>query len=281
MKLIADSGSTKTDWRLLSEGEVVSEFETEGVNPYFKSNEEIVKLLKHKVLPKIIDGSQILEIYFYGAGCSSKVKKEQLTNDFKQVFANAVVNIKHDLLGATIASCGNKKGIVAILGTGSNSCLFDSENIVKEQNSLGYILGDEGAGSNIGKRVLIDFLYGQTPEYITNKMKQELNLSKETILDNVYKQPLPNKYLASFVKWISSYVKDEEYLQQLILNSFDAFFTTHIIKYDNYKNINLNVVGSVGYYFKDFLNIIASNHDMKLGKVIKKPIDGLVEYHAK
>lgn len=281
MKLIADSGSTKTDWRLLSEGKVVSGFETEGVNPYFKSSEEVLKLLKYQVVTQLTDETEVLEIYFYGAGCSSEIKNKKLAEDFKQVFINASIYIKHDLLGAAIASCGNEKGIVAILGTGSNSCLFDGSNIIEEQNSLGYILGDEGAGSNIGKRLLIDFLYGRTPEHITKKMKQELKLSKEVILDNVYKRPLPNKYLASFVEWISLSIKEDEYLQRVVLRSFDEFFITHLIRYEDYKNINLNVVGSIGYHFKEYLYIVAFKHDMKLGKVIKKPIDGLIEYHTK
>ncbi len=281
MKLVADSGSTKTDWRVISEGEVTSEFETEGINPYFKSNEDIVKLLKYQVVTQLVDENEILEVYFYGAGCSSEVKNKQLAESFREVFINAKVSIKHDLLGAAIASCGNEKGIVAILGTGSNSCLFDGQRIAKEQNSLGYILGDEGAGSNIGKRLLIDFLYGRTPEHITKKMNEELEVSKETILDNVYKQPLPNRYLASFVEWISQYIQEDEYLQRVVLRSFDEFFITHLIRYEDYKNIDLNVVGSIGYHFKEYLYIVAFKHDMKLGKVIKKPIDGLVEYHAK
>ncbi|MCT4582815.1 MAG: hypothetical protein N4A35_15495 [Flavobacteriales bacterium] len=281
MKLVADSGSTKTDWRVIEAGEVVSEFETEGINPYFKSSEEIIKLLKYQVVTQLADETEILAVYFYGAGCSSESKNQQLAEDFKKVFINADVNIKHDLLGAAIASCGNEKGIVAILGTGSNSCLFDGQKILKEQNSLGYILGDEGAGSNIGKRLLIDFLYGRTPDHITIKMKEELNLSKNVILDHVYKQALPNRYLASFVEWISLYIKEDEYLQRVVLRAFDEFFITHLIRYEDYKNIDLNIVGSIGYHFKEYLYIVAFKHDMKLGKVIKKPIDGLVEYHSK
>lgn len=281
MKLVADSGSTKTDWRVISEGKVLTGFETEGINPYFKSSDDIVKLLKYQVIPQITDETEILEIYFYGAGCSSKLKNEQLSQDFQQVFINASVSIKHDLTGAAIAACGNEKGIVAILGTGSNSCLFDGNEITQEQNSLGYILGDEGAGSNIGKRLIIDFLYGRTPDHITQKMKEELKLTKDVVLDNVYKQPLPNRYLASFVEWISLYIKEDEYLQRVVLRSFDEFFITHLLRYDDYKNLNLNVVGSIGYHFKEYLYIVAFKHDMKLGNVIKKPIEGLIKYHSK
>jgi N-acetylglucosamine kinase-like BadF-type ATPase len=279
MKLIADSGSTKTDWKLIANSEVIASFQTEGLNPFFKSKEKIVEVLETKVVPNLKDASSVLEVNFYGAGCSSNAKKEELKQAFQSVFKTAIINIAHDLLGAAIALCGNNAGIVAILGTGSNSCLFDGANITEEQNSLGYILGDEGAGSNIGKQLMIDFLYQNMPAHIHQSLKGEFNLSKEIILDKVYKEPLPNRFLASFLNWVGEHIDEEDYLQTLVLNAFDDFFKTHLINYSNYREHPINVVGSVGYFFKEYLHIIAFKYEVKIGKVIKAPIDGLVDYH--
>ena len=281
MKLIADSGSTKTDWRLISNKEVIASFQTEGLNPYFKSAEDILTILENEVSPNIKDIAAVLEIHFYGAGCSSVEKNAILENVFQSVFKFAAINIEHDMLGAAIALCGNKKGIAVILGTGSNSCVFDGNKIIVEQNSLGYILGDEGAGSNIGKQLITDFLYQKMPVHISVQLQEHFNLSKEVILDKIYKQPLPNRYLASFLKWIGEHIDEEEYLQQLVLDSFDLFFTKHIINYSNYKDYLIHIVGSVGSYFKEYLHIIAFKHQVKLGRVIKTPIEGLVDFHLK
>ncbi len=279
MKLIADSGSTKTDWRLIANSEVIASFQTEGLNPFFKSREEIVKVLETEVVLMVSTPASVLEINFYGAGCSSNEKKEELKQVFQSVFKDAIINIAHDLLGAAIALCGNDSGIVAILGTGSNSCVFDGSKIIEEQNSLGYILGDEGAGSNIGKQLMIDFLYQNMPAHIHQSLKEEFNLSKEIILDKVYKEPLPNRFLASFLKWVGEHIDEEDYLQTLVLGAFDNFFKTHLINYSNYREYSINIVGSVGYFFKEYLHIIAFKYEVKIGKIIKAPIDGLVDYH--
>ncbi len=281
MKLIADSGSTKTDWRLIQEGEVIAEFETEGINPYLKTREAILDLLKDLATRYIKTLENIDVIYFYGAGCALPEKKEQLANCFQTIFSTAKVYVYHDLLGAAIATCGNKAGVVAILGTGSNSCVFDGTQIIAEQNSLGYVLGDEGAGSQIGKLLLKDFLYQQMPIALAKQLQADFNLNKASVLDNVYKKPFPNRYMASFVKWIGNYIEKEEYLQRLVLKAFDDFFATHLTKYDVSNELPVNVVGSVGYYFKEYLYITAFKYEMKIGRIIQKPIDRLVEFNLK
>lgn len=281
MKLIADSGSTKTDWRLISGREVVASFQTEGLNPYFNSSADILSVVEHEVLQHIKDPNEVVAIYFYGAGCSSEEKNSAIKNVFQAIFKAATIAIQHDLLGAAIALCGKEKGIAVILGTGSNSCVFDGEKIIAEQQSLGYILGDEGAGVAIGKQLLTDFLYQKMPVHVSVQLKEHFNLSKEVILDRIYKQPLPNRYLASFVKWIGEHITEEDYLQTLVLTAFDHFFTTHIINYPSYKSYPIHVVGSVGYYFSEYLHIIAFKHEINLGKILKVPIDGLIEFHSK
>lgn len=280
MKLIADSGSTKTDWRLISGESVLTSFQTEGLNPYFKSSEEIRKVIENEVIPNINTPFSISNIHFYGAGCSSCEKNKMLESVFQSFFNSSEISIKHDLLGAAIALCGDNKGIVIILGTGSNSCVFNGCEITEEQNALGYILGDEGAGSNIGKQLLIDFLYQNMPVHISVQLQEVFQLSKEEILENVYKKPLPNRYLASFLNWIGKHIDNEEYLQELVLNAFDNFFKTHLINYTNYEAYKINAVGSVAYFFKEYLHIIAFKYNVKIGNVIKAPIDGLVDYHS-
>ncbi len=280
MKLIADSGSTKTDWRLLSNGGVIASFSTEGLNPYFKNTAEIQHVLKLEVFSKIEAVNTISEIYFYGAGCSSESKNVVVLKAFENVFLNTkTIEINHDLLGAAIALCGNEKGIVAILGTGSNSCIYDGERILEEQNSLGYILGDEGAGSFIGKQLMIDYLYGKIPQDLSHNLEMEFDLSKESILDRVYKQKLPNRYLASYMKWIGKHIKEEEYLQELVKNAFEIFIKEHILNYNIVKEISFNCVGSVGFYFQDLLKEVVENNNLKMGKVIQSPIEGMIDFH--
>jgi len=281
MKLIADSGSTKTDWRLISKGEVLASFNTEGLNPYFKNTKEIQNVLELEVLAHVEEVSKVAEIYFYGAGCSSVSKNEIVLSAFKNVFKKTkIIEINHDLLGAAIALCGNKKGIVSILGTGSNSCVFDGIKIVEEQNSLGYILGDEGAGSFIGKQLMIDYLYHKTPQNLSLNLENEFNLSKDLILDKIYKQKLPNRYLASFMKWIAIHIKEETYLQELVKNAFELFIIQHILNYKNHKDLPFNSVGSVGFYFKEYLQEVAEKHKLTIGKVIQSPIDGMVVFYS-
>ncbi len=282
MKLIADSGSTKTDWRLLSNGGVIASFSTEGLNPYFKNTKEILEVLESEVLPYIEEVSKVSEIYFYGAGCSSESKNRIVLNAFKNVFKKAkTIEINHDLLGAAIALCGDKKGIVTILGTGSNSCVFDGYKIVEEQNSLGYILGDEGAGSFIGKQLMIDYLYGKIPQKLSDNLEKEFSLTKELILDKVYKQKLPNRYLAGFMPWIGVNIEKEHYLQSLVKNAFELFIGQHILSYSNYRGLPLNSVGSVGFYFQKYLKEVAEKQELTLGKVIQSPIDGMIEFYSK
>lgn len=282
MKLIADSGSTKTDWRLVLNGKVIQEISTEGINPYLKSNVDIINILKNNLANKIIDSHKIRFIYFYGAGCSSIDKNIELKNIFKTIFTNSEVNIYHDLLGAAIATCGNKEGITAILGTGSNSCYFDGKKIIAEQHSLGFILGDEGSGTIIGKKLLTDFIYKKNiPDNLHKKLITDYKLTKEEILNNVYTKPYPNKYLSSFSKWVGKNIKNEEYLQNLVTNEFDDFFYKHITKYKCFNNNKINIVGSVGFYFKEYLTKVANKYNLNLYKVIQKPITGLVEYHSK
>jgi len=282
MILIADSGSTKTDWRLLKQGKIIASFQTIGLNPFFKTSKEITQVLQAIVQKHIPSLDEVQTIYFYGAGCSSIPKNQLVLKAFRQVFApTTTIHIQHDLLGAAIALCGNQKGIVSILGTGSNSCVFDGKKITQEQVSLGYILGDEGSGATIGKQLITDYLYGVLPDYLSQSFKEKYNLSKEYILDRVYKEPLPNRFLASFMPWISEHIATEAYLQYLVKSAFTDFIQKHILAYQESKELPLNSVGSVGFYFQQQLKEVAKEQGIAIGNIIKSPIDGMVKFYTK
>lgn len=281
MILIADSGSTKTDWRLIVDKDNVQEAYTEGLNPYFKTTEEVQQTINDVLLLQFITKNpmEIDAVYFYGAGCSSDDKKEIIATALKSVFTNANIVVEHDLLGAALGVCGTQAGIAAILGTGSNSCYFDGEKVVENIPALGYVLGDEGSGAYIGKEVLKGYLNKEMDDAVLQKFELKFKPSLEGILDRVYKEALPNRYFASFAKWVGEEVENEKYLQEIVRKALDAFFKKHICKYENHTELPLNVVGSIGYHFMHILHQVGENYNVKLGKVIKSPISGLVKHH--
>lgn len=278
-KLIADSGSTKTDWVLVQDGKVIKKVKTIGLNPYLNTKESVISALRNELLVEFATSeiTNTAQIYFYGAGCSTEDKKKIIYDSIHCFFPLAEVHIEHDLIGAAMALCGSEKGIAVILGTGSNSCFYDGKAIVKNVVSLGYILGDEGSGCYIGKQLISDFLNEEMPDELSEHLRKDLGLCKDQIFDNVYKKPRPNRYLASFTKWIDNYYGQFDYLNELIKRSFNDFFVKNIIKYDDYQKYPINVVGSVGFRFQNELSEIAKLHGCKLGKVIKSPIEGLIE----
>ncbi|MGE0561552.1 MAG: BadF/BadG/BcrA/BcrD ATPase family protein [Flavobacteriales bacterium] len=277
MKLIADSGSTKTDWRLVDSNNKIESFQTIGFNPYHISNDEILAELNKSTLKSV--KQEIKEVVFYGAGCSSPAKSNEIKKALQQFFIQATVSVDHDLLAAARALCGHGKGMVAILGTGSNTCLFDGENITANVSALGYILGDEGSGSYIGKTFIQALLNKELSKEMEDNFKQQYNLTLTDVLDAVYKKPLPNRFLAQFAKFIYENKTSPE-ITTLIENCFQAFFEKHICKYENYQQYPLNIVGSIGFVFKNEIENVAKNYNVKIGKVIKQPIDELVKFHS-
>ena len=281
MILIADSGSTKTDWRLIIDKDNIQEAYTEGLNPYFKTTEQVQQTINDVLLVQFITKNpmEIDAVYFYGAGCSSDDKREIIESALKSVFKNAIIVVEHDLLGAAIGVCGTQPGIAAILGTGSNSCYFDGEKVIENFPALGYVLGDEGSGAYIGKEVLKGYLNKEMEGAILQKFEMKFQPSLEEILDRVYKEALPNRYFASFAKWVGEEVENEIYLQEIVRSALDSFFKKHICKYEKHSELPLNVVGSIGYHFMHILHQVAEKNNVKLGKVIKSPISGLLKYH--
>lgn len=278
MIIIADGGSTKTNWCLLNEDQKRIYFNTEGYNPYFSSTDYIVNSLRNN-LPADLNIAGITELYYYGAGCSTPEKVGIVVDAMKIVFTAAKVSVGHDLLAAARALLGVEAGFAAILGTGTNTCLYDGQDITLNIDSLGYFLGDEGSGSFIGKRLLRDYMRGFMPGNLQEVFYETYKLSDEDILDNLYNKPLPNRFCASFSKFIYDNNNYVEYTRDVVGEAFRAFFNNLVSRYPDYQKYSLNCVGSVGYNFRDILAEVANEYGMKVGKIIRSPIDDLVHYH--
>ena len=277
MILIADGGSTKSSWCQLDENGNRVYFNTEGYNPDFMKSEAIIASLD-KSLPETLPRETVTQVHYYGAGVSNARKEEIVAAAMRRIFPRAKVKADHDLLAAAHALLGDKPGFAAILGTGTNSCLYDGKKVVHNVDSLGYFLGDEGSGSFIGKRLLRDYLRGLLPDGLQEIFQQEFNLTREDILDRLYNQPLPNRFLASFGKF--TYDNNNiSYCREIVLQGFESFFNNIVAHYPNYQDYTFNCVGSVGYNFRDALAQVARGHGMEVGKIIRSPIDDLVAYH--
>jgi len=279
MILIADGGSTKTSWCQLSDAGQRVYFNTEGYNPDFVETPDIIASLE-KNLPDTLPTQAVREVYFYGAGVSSPAKAEVIAAALRHQFPNvSKVEVTEDLLAAARALLGHGPGFAAILGTGTNSCIYDGEKITHNVDSLGYFLGDEGSGSFLGKRLLRDYLRGLLPDGLDKALKEEYNLgSRNDIIDRLYNQPLPNRFLASFAKFAYDH-NNVSYCRQIVVEAFEAFFQNIVLHYPNYQDYTFNCIGSVGYNFRDALTQVANSHGMQVGKIIRSPIDDLVSFH--
>ena len=274
--LIADSGSTKTQWCLLT-GNKKKMISTQGISPYFLNDETLGKILSDELLPQT-GKIEIDEIFYYGTGCSNLVNISLVKRGLKKIYPSAAIKVDHDLLGAAKALCGDEKGIACILGTGSNSCYYNGKKIVKNSPGLGFILGDEGSGTYLGKKVLQYYLYNTFDAELMDKFKNKYPQTNSEILDNVYKTALPNRYLAGFVTFLIEN-RGHFMIENIIEDSINDFFFNHVYKYRESWTMPINFVGSVAYGFKDVLAEMCKDYELKLGKVIKSPMDGLIKYH--
>jgi len=277
MILIADSGSTKTDWRMIDAEGKISQARCGGINPYYHDHSTILSQIE-SVLPQI--NGDVKKIFFYGAGCSNDANNAKVHGAISTVFPDAEIKVDHDLLAAAHALCGEEKGIACILGTGANSCLYDGENIVDNVTSLGYIMADEGGGSYIGKRLLSDYLRRNMSESVSEKMKKRFELSKEDVLKQVYLEEGGSKYLASFSKFIFQNIK-EPYLYKLVYDSFSEFFEKNVMKYENHQQYKVHFTGSIAFYYSDILRQVANDKGVVVRNIIESPIAGLTLFHQK
>lgn len=280
MILVADSGSSKTDWLLSIPQQEPISFKTAGLNPYFLTEKEITKIIHDQVPDMVAYADNIEEIYFFGAGCSSPDRHEIVSNAISQLFGRAFISVDSDLLGCAYATCGREKGICCVMGTGSNISFFDGENIHDGQHGLGFVLGDEGSGTWFGKALITDFLYGNMPADVSQKFDKAYGLNKEIVIKNVYQKPNANTYLASFSRFISE-IKSTPYGQSLLERGLQEFIETNIKSYPEYHRYKCHFVGSIAYTFSEELTALCHQQGVKTGKIIKQPINDLMAFILK
>jgi len=275
--LIADSGSTKTHWCVLQNGVVLSEIFTDGINPFYQNELEIIALLDVQLIPNLPE-TTIEQIFFYGAGCSFPEKKLLVNQALVRFFSNAMIEIQSDLLAAARSLFQHEKGIACILGTGSNSCYYDGKEIVQNVSPLGFILGDEGSGAVLGKFLIADCLKNQLPEWLSEKLLDEYELTPSIILENVYKKPFPNRFLAGFTPFLLEHI-EEPSIFNLVYDAFDAFFVRNVMQYP-LEDVEVGFVGSIAHYFRDTLEIVASERGIDISEIVQNPMKGLVRFHT-
>lgn len=279
MILIADSGSTKTDWCVVENGVLVQQIFTKGTNPFFQSEEEISNEIATALLPEL-KTDEFDAVYFYGAGCGFPDKIEIVHRAIsKQLKVKGNVEVATDMLAAARGLCGREAGIACIMGTGSNSCYYDGENIVANVSPLGFILGDEGSGACLGKLMVGDLLKNQMNPELKEKFLKQFDLTPADIIDRVYRKPFPNRFLASLSPFLAQNI-NAPCVHELVLNSFKAFFKRNIMQYENYQNLKVNLIGSVAFYYKEVLAEAAEAMGIQLGTIIQSPMEGLIKYHA-
>ncbi|MFZ9846931.1 MAG: ATPase [Flavobacteriales bacterium] len=279
MIVVADMGSTKTDWSFIDTNKNIVKLSTKGFNPYFYSTEEIIVLLKPEFSKQTFNWNEITNVYFYGSGCSSKDKQRIVKNALAPFFPQADLFISHDLLASARAVCGKNKGIACILGTGANTCLYDGENIVANNPSLGFLLGDEGSGGDLGRELIKYYQYGELPKEIEEKFEKQYNINRQKLLDEVYSTKHPNAYCASFSTFVNEN-KSNPIIKQMIEERMQEFFKRHVTKYDGHQNIPINFVGSIAHYFEENLKTVAHTFNCKVGIIVKNPVDLLIAYHT-
>jgi N-acetylglucosamine kinase-like BadF-type ATPase len=277
VKLIADSGATKAEWCLLLDGKKKTII-TQGISPYFLGTAQVTELLQKELKPKL-KNTEVEEVFYYGTGCANPVNAQSIKKAILATFPGAKAEVTHDLMGAARALCGRKKGIACILGTGSNSCYFDGRRIVRNSPGLGYVLGDEGSGAYLGKKVIQYYLYGTFDDELRGRFDLSYMTNTTEILENVYKKPLPNRYLAGFCKFLAEN-RGHYMIENIIEDGLNDFFFTHLCKYKEIWNYPVHFAGSVAFGFQDVLQQLCNGYEFEMGRVIKAPMEGLTEYHS-
>ncbi|MBC7567740.1 MAG: N-acetylglucosamine kinase [Pedobacter sp.] len=275
MILVADSGSSKTDWMGYSpEGNIT--FSTKGINPYFLNANDILKIFsKKKELAAFAD--DVKEIYFFGAGCSSPDKIEVISNGISSYFTKAYVSVEHDLIGSAYATCGDKPGLTCILGTGSNISYYDGKEVHNGSHGLGYILGDEGSGTHFGRKLITSYLYNEMPADLSLDFKEMFEIDKESVITSVYQNPAPNIFLASVSRFMANRTS-HQFILNILKEGFQEFIDTNVKDYPNYKELNCHFVGSIAFYYQDILKEVCKKNQVTIGKILQKPIEGIYNY---
>jgi len=278
MILIADGGSTKVDWVAIDyTGKELFRCRTQGLNPALLSKEALSSRVKHN-FELNSKKSRVNKVYFYGAGCGTPEAEEKLKTVFQSIFNNADVAVAEDMLAAVYASSKGKEAIVCILGTGSNSCYYDTHKITSNVESLGYLLMDEASGNYFGKKLIRDFYYKNMPTDIAEDFAQKYDLSADEIKRNLYREESPNAYLGHFAEFMFDYT-DHQYMHAFLKKGFSKFFEYRILPYQKYKEVPIYFIGSIAYFFAETLKEVAAKYELKITGILRRPIDDLVQYH--
>ena len=275
MIIIADGGSTKVEWRAISETGAVKGITTPGINPVFLSEDEIFASFGEKL--SVLPADEVSEVWYYGAGLVSDETKATLCGALKRVFPAAECHAESDLMAAARSLCGREPGIACILGTGANSCLYDGTSIVANVRAGGFILGDEASGAYFGRRLLSDYIKGLLPAPVRSEMDSRFGLDYPTIVKKVYSEPMPSRYLASFAPFIREF-KHHPHITQMLRTGFDEFLRRNVAQYDTRKYA-VSFTGSIAFYFKEELQKSLAAAGMREGCIVRAPMDGLIAYH--
>jgi N-acetylglucosamine kinase-like BadF-type ATPase len=278
MILVAESGSTKTQWCIVGVDKIEFLVNTQGINPLLLSSDEIEVIIRP--VSAGIDSNDIHAVYFFGAGCSTLLSKEKIGKAIYNIFECGEIIVDSDLIAACLSMAGDKPAIIGLLGTGSNSCLWNGREIEQKVPSLGYVLGDEGGGVSIGKQLVSDFLKNQMPLNLRIKFHEKYDISVDIAIERVYQMPMPNKFLAGFAPFAECYIK-EEYCKNLVRNQFDSFIKRNILQYLRYSDLEILFCGSIAYSHMDILQEVCTELGLKIGKVVKEPINDLALYLQK
>ena len=276
MKLIAESGSTRTEWALVEDNHLVQRVFTEGLNPFFQTRREISRSVRLE-LPESFFKKKLDQVYYYGAGCSSYEKKNVLGASLVAQFKTPI-QVESDLLAAARGLFKCEAGIACILGTGSNSCFYDGKIIVKNVKAAGYILGDEGGGAVLGKLFLADLLKGLAPKELANEFHEKFRISVNDVMESVYNLPFPNRFLGTIAYFLGDYM-DNEYVYNLLTNNLRSFFNRNVCQYD-YINYPIRFVGSLAYAYPDILQEVAQEFGVEIDVIEETPMNGLIEFHS-
>ncbi|WP_439556372.1 N-acetylglucosamine kinase [Dyadobacter sp.] len=277
--LIADSGSTKTDWVITQDGLKVGAFQSAGINPFYQTSEEIIPVLNEQVIPNLT--SQVDKVFFYGAGCADEKSSRPVFDALSHcILSAAQIEVASDMLGAARGLCGREPGLACILGTGANNAFYDGEKIVHSIGSLGFWLGDEGSGSYLGKTLVVNFLQNELPSELHEKFAAAYpEINRLYVLENAYKKPYPNRFFAAFSKFIAENIADS-YMQQLVSDAFSLFTEKYILKHPNAAQYPVHFTGSVAFYYQSILKDVLASRNLQCGRILKTPLEGLVQYYA-
>lgn len=275
MLLIADSGSTKTQWEIIHNGSASSVF-TKGTNPFYQTSEDIIKIIRAELLPELKSSPD--KIFFYGAGISQADKKQIVHDALQAVFPRATSEVEHDLLAAARATCGNTAGITCILGTGSNSCLYDGYKIMDNVPSLGFILGDEGSGGYFGRKLLQAYFYRELPAELKKALEAKHDMQRDHVLNAVHGTNMPNQVVASYAGFLTDN-NEHPFIRKMLESGFREFLERHVLKYEGHQTLPVHFIGSIARLNQTILFEVLEKMTLKRGVTLKSPMDGLMQYH--